>query len=595
MMRLDVLEVETRMSDQHAEETDNRRSLRLEDSASLSRRILHCANRSLSRTDFLHEVSTILMDFSTCDAVEIRLSHGDLHYRWEAARRPRDTTRLESVSWTRDREGRVIPALGEDSDLEVLCRYVASQRFDASRPSFTNNGSFWTGDTWERMPLFEAESHDGAIAPMYIGGHYRSLAIMRFLVDEATIGLLLIKSERPQSFTREDVEFYESAAQTIGLATADWRAKRALTERVKELTCLYGIAQVVEEGIGQPDEMLGRITALLPPAWQYPEIAAAQVVLDGKTYGSPGYAEGVHQQSAEIIVGSRPRGIVKVVYLENRPEFVEGAFLPEEEKLIGAVAREVGLIVERIEAAAERAHLQQQLIHADRLATIGQLAAGVAHELNEPLGNILGFAQLAQKCPQLPPQAERDIEKIVTSSLYAREVIRKLMVFARQVPARKESVNLNQVIEDGLYFLEARCSKSGVQVVRELARDLPQIVADPAQVKQILVNLVVNAVQAMPDGGTLTIGTRAIDSSVELFVEDTGTGMSAEILEKIFLPFFTTKDVHEGTGLGLSVVHGIVTAHGGTIKARSRPGLGTRMEIRLPISVPEETQESNRQ
>ena len=146
-----------------------------------------------------------------------------------------------------------------------------------------------------------------------------------------------------------------------------------------------------------------------------------------------------------------------------------------------------------------------------------------------------------------------------------------------------------------MYFLEARCSKSGVQVVRELARDLPQIVADPAQVKQILVNLVVNAVQAMPDGGTLTIGTRAIDSSVELFVEDTGTGMSAEILEKIFLPFFTTKDVHGGTGLGLSVVHGIVTAHGGTIKARSRPGLGTRMEIRLPISVPEETQESNRQ
>jgi signal transduction histidine kinase len=589
MMRPAVQGVAACMSDQRAEETDKRRSLRLADSASLSRRILHCANRSLSRTDFLHEVSKTLMDFSTCDAVEIRLSHDDLHYRWEAAQRPQDTTRLELVNWTRDRHGRVIPALGEDSDLEVLCRHVAIQRFDASRPSFTNNGSFWTGDTWERMPLFEAEGHDGSLAPMYIGGHYRSLAVIRFLVDEATIGLLLIKSERPQSFTREDVEFYESAAQTIGLAATDWRAKRALTERVKELTCLYGIAQVVEEGIGHLDEMLGRITALLPPAWQYPEIAAAQVVLDGKTYGSPGYAEGVHQQSAEIIVGSRPRGIVNVVYLESRPEFVEGAFLPEEEKLIGAVAREVGLIVERMEAAAERANLQQQLIHADRLATIGQLAAGVAHELNEPLGSILGFAQLAKKCPQLPPQAGRDIEKIVTASLYAREVIRKLMVFARQVPARKESVNLNQAIEDGLYFLEARCSKGGVRVVRELARDLPQIVADPAQVKQILVNLVVNAVQAMPQGGTLTIGTRATDSSVELFVEDTGTGMSEEILEKIFLPFFTTKDVSEGTGLGLSVVHGIVAAHGGAIEAKSRPGLGTRFEIRLPVIGPEET------
>lgn len=593
------------MSDQLAETTDQHRSLRLEDSASLSRRILHCANRSLSRTDFLHDVSTILMDFSTCDAVEIRLSQGDLHYRWEAARQPRDTTRLELVSWTRDRNGRVIPALGEDSDLEVLCRYVAGQRFDASRPSFTNNGSFWTGDTWERRPPLEAAGPGGPATPMCIGGHYRSLAVIRFFVDEATIGLLLIKSERPQSFTREEVEFYEGAAQTIGLAAADWLAKRALTERVKELTCLYGIAQIVEEGTGEPDAMLARITALLPPAWQYPEIAAAQIVLDGRTYLSPGFpcgpsalggvsSEGVHQQSAEIVVGDRPRGIVRVVYLEDRPEFVEGAFLPEEEKLIRAVGREVGLIFERMEAEAGRAHLQQQLIHADRLATIGQLAAGVAHELNEPLGSILGFAQLAKKCPQLPSQAERDLEKIVTASLYAREVIRKLMVFARQVPARKEKVSLNQVLEDGLYFLEARCARSGVKVVRQLARDLLQIIADPAQLKQILVNLVVNAVQAMPKGGTLTIGTRTIDSSVELFVEDTGTGMNEETLEKIFLPFFTTKDVNEGTGLGLSVVHGIVTAHGGTIEARSRPGQGSRFEIRLPVIGSEETLEADR-
>ena len=124
-----------------------------------------------------------------------------------------------------------------------------------------------------------------------------------------------------------------------------------------------------------------------------------------------------------------------------------------------------------------------------------------------------------------------------------------------------------------------------------MARDLPAITADPAQLKQILVNLVVNAVQAMPQGGKLTIGTRAIDSVVELSVEDTGSGMSEEVLEKIFLPFFTTKDVNEGTGLGLAVVHGIVTAHGGSIDVKSRLGDGARFEVRLPLEGPGDAEE----
>jgi signal transduction histidine kinase len=568
-------------------DVQQRRSLRLEDSAKLSRTILHLANRGLSRAEVLHEISKVLLDFSGGDALELRLSDRDLHYRWEIARRPERTARFELVQWLRTADGLVIPALPENTDLEHLCAQVAQQHLDDLRAFVTNNGSFWTGDTWE--PLLGASP---AGQHMCIGGHYRSLALIRFLVDDETIGLLLIKSAQPNYFTREEVEFYEGAAQTLGLAAAEWRAEYALRERVKELTCLYGIAQVVEEGGGTLDEILGRIVRLLPPAWQHPEVAAARIRLDDRSYESPGFRSRFHEQSADILVAGRPRGAVQVAYLEDKPEFAVGAFLPEEEKLIAAVAREVGLIVERQEAEAERANLQQQLIHADRLATIGQLAAGVAHELNEPLGGVLGFAQLAKKCPGLPSQAGQDIEKIITASLYAREVIRKLMVFARQVPARKARIQLNQVIEEGLYFLEARCTKSGVQVVRDCAPDLPAITADPSQLKQVLVNLVVNAVQAMPNGGTLTIGTRVGDATVLLFVADTGSGMNAEVVEKIFLPFFTTKDVNAGTGLGLSVVHGIVTSHGGSIHVTSQPGHGTRFDIRLPASGEEAGQET---
>ena len=168
------------------------------------------------------------------------------------------------------------------------------------------------------------------------------------------------------------------------------------------------------------------------------------------------------------------------------------------------------------------------------------------------------------------------------------------MVFARQVPPQKTRVNLNQVVDDALYFLEARCAKAGIRVVRELATELPEVTADPAQCKQILVNLIVNAVQAMSEGGTLTVSTRADDTAAALVVQDTGPGMDEEVLEKVFLPFFTTKDVHEGTGLGLAVVHGIVTAHGGSIEVKSRPGRGTRFVIRLPASELNDVQEVSR-
>ncbi|MBD3289492.1 PAS domain-containing sensor histidine kinase, partial [candidate division KSB1 bacterium] len=227
--------------------------------------------------------------------------------------------------------------------------------------------------------------------------------------------------------------------------------------------------------------------------------------------------------------------------------------------------------------------LEDQLRHADRLATIGQLAAGVAHELNEPLGNILGFAQLIQKNPELSEQTNRDTEKIVAASLYAREVIRKLMLFARQTPPSKSSVNLNKIIQDGLYFLEARCQKSGIELIRKLDGKLPEIIADSSQLHQVLVNLIVNAIQAMPDGGQLIVGTSHSENAVILEVQDKGTGMDHKTLKQIFVPFFTTKDVDQGTGLGLAVVHGIVTAHGGRIDVESNPGKGSIFRVILPV------------
>jgi len=309
------------------------------------------------------------------------------------------------------------------------------------------------------------------------------------------------------------------------------------------------------------------------------------------SYSTPGFQDIRQKQSATINVNGRNRGVIELVYAEKKPKLDEGPFLKEERSLIDAVARQVSLLIERREAEEDKSNLQNQLRHADRLATIGQLAAGVAHELNEPLGNILGFAQLAQKCPELPRQAEKDIEQIVAASLYAREVIKKLLLTARQMPPRKTQVNLNQVVEDGLYLFEARCAKEGIEVVRSLSPYLPEITADPGQLNQVLVNLVVNSVQAMPEGGRLTVQTLARGDHVSLIVEDTGVGMSEEIMKQIFIPFFTTKDVDQGTGLGLAVVHGIVTSHGGSIKVESEEDRGTRFEVQIPLTTSQEAKE----
>ncbi len=314
--------------------------------------------------------------------------------------------------------------------------------------------------------------------------------------------------------------------------------------------------------------------------------------MDGISYTTQGFRECRQKQTAEINVGGTLRGIVELVYAEDKPELDEGPFLKEERNLIDAVARQVALVIERKQAEEDKLKLHNQLLHADRLATIGMLAAGVAHELNEPLGNILGFAQLAKKCPGIPASAEQDIGKIEAASLHAREIIQKLLVFARQAPPQKTQVNLNQIVEDGLYFFEARCAKEGIELVRLLSADLPEITADPGQLNQLLVNLVVNALQSMPGAGKIMVQTRFCDHNVLLSVEDTGTGMSKEVLDKMFVPFFTTKDVGHGTGLGLPVVYGIVTAHGGSINVDSKPGCGTRFEIQLPVAEPENTEES---
>ena len=377
------------------------------------------------------------------------------------------------------------------------------------------------------------------------------------------------------------------AGRDCGSAESCARTEWALRERVKELTCLYGIAQVVERAGEDLGSALGGIVALLPPAWQYPELTEARIGLDERSWQTPGFGPAPVVQAAEVHAGGELRGRVEVAYRELRPPADEGPFLREERALIQEVARQVGLLVERQQASQEEERLRQQLWHAERLGMIGQLAAGLAHELNEPLGSILGYAQLAQRSFGLPDQTGRDLGKVVKASLHARDIVRRLLVFARQAPLRREPVALNDVVRDSLFLLESRCRRAGVKIVLGLQPGLPDVLADRSLIEQAFLSLAVNGIQAMPSGGRLTVTSEGAEQ-VRLTVEDTGEGMPADVLRRCFDPFFTTKEVGQGSGMGLAVTHGIVTSLGGTIEAWSEPGQGSRFVIRLPAAGPQE-------
>jgi len=559
----------------------------------LASALLHDAQRGMTRIQFLIQVSRRLLDFSGCDQIDIRLTHGQLRYWWSAYF---DTELHYDFRATRDADSEpngaeIVPDF--DPVLEALCACVVKGTCDHTQPGFSDRGSFCCRDTSEPLALKFNSTAPPLPQPPTLRQPNQSLIIVRLEAEGTNVGLMLLRKWAPGFWNTADLTTYERVAEILGLAVADRRAQSALRERIKELTCLYGIAITVAR-TGRPiEETLKAVVELLPPAWQFPEIACATISLDDLVIRTDRFHDMTHRQTADIVVHGTARGRVEVGYYGDRPEFLEGPFLVEENNLLEAVARQVAIIVERREAERERARLKAQLLHADRLATIGQLSAGIAHELNEPLSNILGFAQLAAKCPGVPEQAARDIEKITAASLYAREVIRKLMLYARQTPPRTRRVDLNQTVEEGLTVFDLRCEAKKIHLQRRLAPGLPLITADSAQLNQVLVNLVVNAIHAMPEGGTLTVETQNTGDHVLLAVEDTGIGMTDEIARKVFLPFFTTKDVNEGTGLGLAVVHGIITAHGGTITVTSAPGKGARFEIRLPVKPPEDLEENN--
>jgi two-component system NtrC family sensor kinase len=254
--------------------------------------------------------------------------------------------------------------------------------------------------------------------------------------------------------------------------------------------------------------------------------------------------------------------------------------------------------LERLDA--EKRTFDDQMIQSQKLAAIGQLSAGIAHEINNPLaiiGEEAGWIQDLLKREALSQLAEmseiRDsLREIVVQAGRCKEITHKLLSFARKMDATIRDVDMNSLVDDVVGMRERDASLDNIQIVKDLEANLPIIHSEPSQLRQVLLNLVNNAIDAIPHGGTITVHTEksgADDGGVAFSVADTGIGIPRENIEKIFDPFFTTKLPGKGTGLGLSICHGIIQKLGGTITVSSEPGKGTTFLIRLPAQAPGES------
>lgn len=355
----------------------------------------------------------------------------------------------------------------------------------------------------------------------------------------------------------------------------------SLNERIKELTCLYEISNIAGQQNLKLDDQLQSIVQYLPKAWKHSKDAVAELSYDSKFYFSDTLPVKPVSLKHVITVSDEERGYIAIHYSADK--FQNSDFLNEERVLLKTLAQEIGRVIESNEQRQRESYIQRKIQHSDRLNILGEITAGICHELNTPLGNILGFSQLIQE-KATDVQMKKDIEKIINSAMHSREVVKKLMFFSCEMPQQMQMVDVNSLIIEAIDLLKFSINNKGLALDYKNETNHLMAPLDSVQFTQVVFNLLINAIHASDTGGSIEVMLCQENDHLKLNIRDYGVGIVPEIQEKIFEPFFTTKPVGEGSGLGLSVVHGIVKSHRGEISVSSELNKGTTFIVKFPLT-----------
>ena len=424
--------------------------------------------------------------------------------------------------------------------------------------------------------------------------------------------LALSRTDKGDFLSSDDVELLTTLAGYVSIAVENARLYNSLQRKVEEYERLKEFSENIVESInvgilavdlndcveswntqierltGIPrDAALGRPLSALFPAelcevfdqvrkqtgvhniYKF-VLPAPPAVAGGNGHGN-GHANGHGNGRANGNGNGKPTGpAVHILNLAVAP-------------LVSKDMQQIGRLI-IFDDVTDRDELERRLVQADKLSSIGLLAAGVAHEVNTPLAVISTYAQMLAKQISEDEQKSKLLDKIAKQTFRASEIVNSLLSFSRTSPTEFVEVDVSKVIHETLNLVEHQLQKSAIEVKLDAPPALPPVKGNAGKLQQVFLNLFLNARDAMDGGGTLAIHVWSESGFARIDVSDTGQGIAAEHLERIYDPFFTTKAARKGTGLGLSVTYGIVREHGGTIEVESRIGAGSRFRVELPLA-----------
>jgi two-component system NtrC family sensor kinase len=472
---------------------------------------------------------------------------------------------------------------------------------------------------------------DVSTEPRYIRGpaHPGAELVIPLTIGERVLGVLNFESPVTHAFSGRDIVVLKAFADRAATAVDMARLHQHLQERTRQLERFHELALMM---VGDPaaiyQAIVGQVRELLRAPYAF-IVRMEGDVIRSVAAGTPGEERAgvtfpidltpclaIRDARESRIIRNvveefphdaylRDHGIrtyIGVPLLDRRGEVMgilnamdprDRVFGAEELRILSLLGRRAAEELEEERHQREKETTERRLLQSEKMVSLGQVVAGVAHELNNPLASVLGFAELLSRRQDLPESVRETLLTVVAEAERARQVIRNLLAFAREHAPERTPALLNEVVERTLALREGDMKASGVEVARDLAPDLPATLADAHLLQQAFLNLVLNAEQAMLQArgrGRLTVRTRFLPqgspprpgAAVRVEFEDDGPGVPEESLRKIFEPFFTTKEVGKGTGLGLSLTHSIVEQHGGAVWVENAGGGGARFTIELP-------------
>jgi two-component system, NtrC family, sensor kinase len=477
-------------------------------------------------------------------------------------------------------------SLLRDDELEVVAGIGSGEVLIGSRLPVDGSLSGRVLREGEYRISNDAQRHPEIFEPTRRTGGITKLLIVPLFGAEGPIGTLSVHN-RENDFSTDEAVILQRFADQVGVALVNARLfeeeRRARREMEKSETRYARVVESASDAIITIDPE-GRLTSLNPSlersvGRRRDELLGKRFheLLDGRD------ASQFERVLFEVLVGRKKRASVRYLAADGEIRYASVILTPMYD------GERVASVLCILRDVTDERRLTEQLLQQEKLAAVGQLVSGVAHELNNPLAGVVAFSQILLASPDIPDEQRRAVETIHAEARRAARIVQNLLTFARQRSPERSTTDLNKVVADALELRRYSLTSSRVEIQTELDPQIPLTWADPFQLQQVLLNLLTNAEHAMadwPGERRIHIRTWADSELLHVSVADTGPGVSEVHIGNVFDPFFTTKGVGEGTGLGLSISDGIVREHGGRIRVESRPGSGATFTVELPYAPP---------